>query len=102
MRTTLFSLLIVFISACSTTTTSSPEASIRQVAAATDGWRAAYDSREPKRITAQYAADAVFWGTNLKAIATAPSAIAEYFRMRPNGLMRESYSVNRTYGCTAI
>ena len=76
MRTTLLSLLIVFVSACSTTTATSPEASMHQVAAATDEWRAAYDSREPKRITAQYAADAALWGTNLKIIATNSSAVA--------------------------
>ena len=81
MRTSLLSLLIVFVSACSTTTDTSPEASMRQVAAATDEWRAAYDSREPQRITAQYAADAVLWGTNLKSIATTPSAVAEYFKI---------------------
>ena len=76
-------LLIVFASACSTTTDTLPEASIHQVAAATDAWRAAYDSREPKRINAQYAADAALWGTNLKAIATTPSTIAEYFKDAP-------------------
>jgi hypothetical protein len=84
MRTTLLSLLIVFVSACSTTTATSPEASMHQVAAATDEWRAAYDSREPKRITGQYAADAALWGTNLKVIATTPSAVAEYFKDAPD------------------
>ena len=84
MRTMLLSLLIVFLSACSTTTATSPEASMRQIAAATDEWRAAYDSREPTRITAQYAAGAALWGTNLKLIATTPSAVAEYFKDAPD------------------
>ncbi len=83
MRKVLLSLLLAFVSGCSTTTALSPEASAQQVAAATDEWRAAYDSREPKRITAQYAADAVLWGTNLKVVATTPSAIAEYFKDAP-------------------
>lgn len=73
-------LLIVFGSACSTTSAMSPAVSMRQVAAATDEWRAACDSRETKRITAQTAADAALWGTNLKAIAATPSAVAEYFK----------------------
>lgn len=83
MRTTLLSLLNALVSACSTTTATSSEASMHQVAAATDEWRAAFDSREPKRISAQYAADAVLWGTTLKVIATTPSAIAEYFKDSP-------------------
>ena len=83
MRTTLLSLLLVFVSACSTTSAPTPEASMQQVAAATDEWRAAYDSREPKRISAQYATDAALWGTTLKAIATTPSAVAEYFKDAP-------------------
>lgn len=83
MRTTLLSLLLVFVSACSTTAATSPEASMQQVVAATDEWRAAYDSRDPKRITAQYAPDAALWGTTLKVIATTPSAVAEYFKDAP-------------------
>ena len=83
MRTVLPSLLIVLLSACSSMTEVSPEASKQQVSAATNEWRAAYDSRDPKRITALYATDAALWGTNLKAIATTPAAVAEYFKDAP-------------------
>jgi len=56
---------------------------MQQVAAATDAWRAAYDSRDPKRITVLYAADAALWGTNLKAIATTPATVTECFKAAP-------------------
>src|SRR6266536_298283 len=58
-----------------------------QVAAATDAWRDAYDSRDPARITALYAPDAVLWGTTSQTIRPNPEAIAEYFKdagARPN------------------
>jgi hypothetical protein len=60
---------------------------IDQVSAATAAWRAAYDSRDPARITAMYAPDAVLWGTTAKTVAANPSAIAEYVKdagKRPN------------------
>ena len=105
MRKMLLSVLIVFVTACSTTPATSPDASMRQVAAATDEWRAAYDSREAKRITAQYAADAVLWGTNLKAIAAAPAAVAEYFKDasdRPDARVVFSAQNIRVYGDFAL
>ncbi len=83
VRTALRSMLLLVVSACATTTAVSPDAAIQQVAAATDSWRAAYDSREPERIVAMYAADAALWGTNLKALATTPAAIAAYFKDAP-------------------
>jgi uncharacterized protein (TIGR02246 family) len=105
MRTILLSLSIVFASACSTTISPLPAASMRQVAAATDEWRAAYDSRDPKRITAQYAADAALWGTNLKVIATTPAAIAEYFKdaaARPDARVVFGEQNIRVYGDLAL
>ena len=83
MRILFPALLLALVSACSTAPGVSPQDSIQQVAAATDAWRAAYDSRDPKRITAQYASDAALWGTNLKAIAVTPAAVAEYFKDAP-------------------
>lgn len=83
MRSTLSSLLLIVLSACSTTIPTPSEPSMQQVTAVTDEWRAAYDSRDPKRIAALYAPDAVLWGTNLKAIATTPAAVAEYFKDAP-------------------
>ena len=78
---------------------------MQQVAAATDDWRAAYDSRDPKRITAQYAADAALWGTNLKAIAVTPAAVAEYFkdaRARPEARVVFGEQNIRVYGDLAL
>ena len=105
MRILLSSLLLVFVSACATTTTLSPDPSMQQVAAATDEWRAAYDSREPKRIAAMYAADAALWGTNLKAIATTPVAVAEYFKdaqARPDARVVFGEQNIRVYGDLAL
>ena len=105
MRSILSSLLLVLVSACSTTTTVAPEASRQQVAAATDEWRAAYDSREPKRIVALYAVDAALWGTNLKTIATNSSAVAEYFNdaaARPDARVVFGEQNIRVYGDFAL
>ena len=60
----------------------------REVAEATAAWAAAYNSRDPARITALYDADAVFWGTTSATIRTNPAAIADYFKnvgSRPDG-----------------
>ena len=105
MRTVLPALLIVLLSACSTIGNVSPETSSREVAAATDAWRAAYDSREPNRITALYAADAALWGTSLKAIATTPAAVAEYFKdapARPDARVVFGEQRIRVYGDLAL
>ena len=93
------------MSACSTTPSISPEGSTRQVAAATDDWRAAYDSRDPKRITVLYASDAALWGTNLKAIAGTPAAVAEYFKdapARPDARVVFGEQNIRVYGDLAL
>lgn len=105
MRAVLPSLLIVLLSACSTIGNVSPETSSREVAAATDVWRAAYDSRDPNRITALYAADAALWGTTLKAIATTPVAVAEYFKdapARPDARVVFGEQRIRVYGDLAL
>ena len=83
MRILFPALLLALVSACSTAPGVSPQDAIQQVAAATDAWRAAYDSRDPKRISAQYAPDAALWGTNLRVIAVTPAAVAEYFKDAP-------------------
>ena len=105
MRISLPALLLTLLSACSTTPSISPQDSTRQVAAATDDWRAAYDSRDPKRITVLYAADAALWGTNLKAIAVTPAAVAEYFKdapARPDARVVFSEQHIRVYGDLAL
>jgi uncharacterized protein (TIGR02246 family) len=54
-----------------------------EVAEATAAWVAAFNSRDPSRITALYDAEAVFWGTTSPIIRTSPAAVAEYFKDAP-------------------
>jgi hypothetical protein len=80
-------LLISLLSACATSTGGGGTGGKDQADAATAAWRAAYNSRDPARITAMYDSDAVLWGTTAKTVAPNPSAIAEYFKdaaKRPN------------------
>ena len=98
-------LLLAMVSACSTTPGVSPANSMQQIAAVTDDWRAAYDSRDPKRIAALYASDAALWGTNLKAIAVTPAAVAEYFKdapARPDARVVFTEQNVRVYGDLAL
>ena len=72
-----------------------------ELAAATAAWRAAYDSRDPARITDMYESDAVLWGTTAKTVAANPAAIAEYFKdaaKRPNARVTFGEQHNRVYG----
>ena len=50
-----------------------------QVAAATVEWIATFNTRDPARISALYAPDAILWGTVSKTIRTTPEEILEYF-----------------------
>ena len=71
----------LFIAACATTAPADPpDKATKEILAATDAWRAAYDSRDAARITAMYGKGAVFWGTTMKAVATSPQSIADYFK----------------------
>ena len=82
MRIQIMLVLFAFLTACATTDTgrSSADKAKEEIAAATQGWRAAYDSRDPKRIAAYYAPDAVFWGTTSKTVRPTPETIMEYFK----------------------
>ena len=105
MRILLTVLLLAMVSACSTTPGVSPANSMQQIAAVTEDWRAAYDSRDPKRIAALYASDAALWGTNLKAIAVTPAAVAEYFKdapARPDARVVFTEQNVRVYGELAL
>jgi len=87
MRVLVVALLVSLFSACATGTSVRGTDGKDQVAAATAAWRAAYDSRDPVRITAMYESDAVLWGTTAKTVAANPAAVAEYFKdagKRPN------------------
>jgi uncharacterized protein (TIGR02246 family) len=75
------------------------------VAAATQAWVAAYDSRDPARITALYDPETVFWGTSAKTVSASPGAIAEYFKdagKRPNARVTLGEQHIRVYGDVAV
>jgi uncharacterized protein (TIGR02246 family) len=82
MRVFLGALAIALLSSCATQGPTAANAK-EEVAAATAAWVAAFNSREPGRITALYDADAILWGTSAKKIATTPVAVAEYFQDMP-------------------
>ena len=86
MRTFIGVMLITLLSSCAMHMGSvgpSAAGAKDQVAAATAAWAAAFNSREPARVTALYGADAILWGTTSKTIATTPAAVAEYFNDMP-------------------
>lgn len=96
-----------FLSSCASNTGSGGAdlAAREQVVAAVAAWVAAYDSRDPARISAQYAPDAVFWGTSSKTVRTTPAAIAEYFQdaaKRPDARASIGEQHIRVYGDVAI
>jgi uncharacterized protein (TIGR02246 family) len=104
MRYLLPMLLAALASGCATNSGGGAGAS-EQVAAATLAWRAAYDSRDPSRITALYDSDAVLWGTGAKRVAPDPAAIAEYFKnaaARPNARVSFGEQNIRLYGDVAV
>lgn len=55
------------------------DAASAQVAAATAEWIATFNTRDPVRISALYAPDAILWGTVSQTIRTSPQEILEYF-----------------------
>lgn len=82
------------------------EAASRQIAAVTAEWIATFNTRDPVRISALYAPDAILWGTVSKTIRTAPEEILEYFKessaTRPNLRMFLGEYHVRLYGDLAI
>jgi uncharacterized protein (TIGR02246 family) len=102
----LFGVLFVgLLSACATVTGGSGTGGKDEVAAATAAWRAAYDSRDPARITAMYDSSAVLWGTTAKTVAANPAAIAEYFKdapKSPNARVTFGEQHIRVYGDVAV
>jgi uncharacterized protein (TIGR02246 family) len=105
MYAMIFLLLAVLLSGCATGAGESGATGKDHVAAATAAWRAAYDSRDPARITAMYDLDAVLWGTTAKTIAATPAAIADYFKdapKRPNARVTFGEQHNRVYGDVGV
>ena len=104
MRMVIAALAVTFLSSCATPGGVTPNAK-DQIAAATAAWGAAYDSRDPARITSLYDSEAVFWGTTAKTISANPSAIAEYFKdmgKQPNARVTFGEQHIRVYGDTAV
>ena len=81
MSKSIAALFIVLLAGCGAIP--STDRSAASVEEAVQGWKAAYDSRDPAKITALYARDAVFWGTTSPTIRTTPETIAEYFKDAP-------------------
>jgi len=54
------------------------------VTAATRAWVEAYNSRDPQKILALYAPEAVFWGTSSPTLRDTPALIGEYFKNSPS------------------
>ena len=97
--------LIVLFTGCGSVSANRTDTAKQQVAEATSAWVAAYNSRDPARITSLYEAEAVFWGTSAKTIATSPVAISEYFKdagKRPSARVTLGEQQIRVYGDVAI
>ena len=80
-------------------------ADIAGVRAATNQWVDAYNSRDPARINAAYAPDAVFWGTTSKTIRTTPADVAEYFKdagKRPDARVKVTDEHTRVWGDVGV
>lgn len=75
------------------------------VAAAVTAWAAAYDTRDPQKITVLYDTDALFWGTSARALAATPMAVLDYFkdaRARPDARVVINDQQVRVFGDIAI
>ena len=105
MRASVIALLLVSLLGCANPPIAPITSPSQEVAAATEAWRSAFDSRDPALITAMYAPDAVFWGTTMKTIATSPVAVADYFKdaaSRPNARVVFTEQYVRVYGEVAF
>jgi uncharacterized protein (TIGR02246 family) len=98
-------MLALLLSGCAAASRTTETSRNDQISAATAAWRAAYDSRDPARITAMYDSDAVLWGTTAKTVAATPAAIADYFKdaaKRPNARVTFGEQHNRVYGDVGV
>jgi len=105
MRNLITLFLVALVTACGTITADRTDTAKQQVAEATSAWVAAYNSRDPARITSLYDPEAVFWGTSAKTIAANPAAVAEYFKdagKNPKARVTLGEQHIRVYGDVAI
>ena len=85
--------------------TLAPAGPKEDVAAATQAWTEAFNSRDPARVLALYDAEAVLWGTVSPTLRDNPEAIRDYFKNMPNqpqGRVELGEQRVRVYGDTAI
>ena len=106
MRVLVACLCVFILSSCTTSSGGQgTDAAVKEILAATDAWRAAFDSRDPARIAGMYGQGAVFWGTTMKTVATTPEAIKEYFKdaaARPDARVAFTDQHVRVYGDVAF
>jgi uncharacterized protein (TIGR02246 family) len=75
------------------------------VAAATQSWVDAFNSRDPERVLALYDQDAVLWGTSSATLRKTPQSRREYFKSmpeRPNARVLVTDQNIRVFGNVAV
>jgi uncharacterized protein (TIGR02246 family) len=106
LQTAIGTLLLLLLASNALAEKEADDAISAQVAAATAEWIATFNTRDPVRISALYAPDAILWGTVSKTIRTTPEEILEYFTessaRRPNLRMFLGEYHVRLYGDIAI
>jgi uncharacterized protein (TIGR02246 family) len=76
-----------------------------EVAAATQTWADAFNTRDPERVLALYETDAVLWGTTSPTLRKTPAARREYFStmpQRPNLRVTIGEQHVRVFGDVAV
>jgi uncharacterized protein (TIGR02246 family) len=76
-----------------------------QVAAATQAWIDAYNSRDPERVLSLYDTDAVLWGTTSPTLRHTPAARRDYFSnmsQRPDARVALGEQHVRVFGDVAV
>jgi uncharacterized protein (TIGR02246 family) len=103
MRRSSILLSVPLVLAC---LSSAPAGPNEDVAAATQGWIDAMNSRDPERVVVLYDPEAVLWGTLSPTIRDSPSAIRDYFKALPAFPTEYKAVIGeqrvRVYGDTAI
>jgi uncharacterized protein (TIGR02246 family) len=105
MRVFVALILISLVSACAKPIGNAEMEARDQVTLAAFEWAAAFNSRDPARIAALYAPDAVLWGTNAKTVSPTRAAVAEYFKdvkQRPDARVTFGEQHIRLFGNTAV
>lgn len=96
---------LLSLAGCMHMPTGDSDRDVEGIRAATAAWVAAYNTRDPARITSAYAPDAVFWGTTSKTIRATPADVAEYFKSaanRPNARVRIADEHPRAWGSVGV